>query len=172
MPRRAGAARARPRHRLIDPKADLVADLLDRVPAADADRVIVLDPAESGPLPGLDLFGGGDPVLRSDVILSVLKGVSESWGPRIERFLALGLRTVAALPEPVLSDWLRLYSDAGLRRLAISRLDDPIAIAEWRSYEALSPAEQHQFIAPAAARISGCSPGRACARFSIRRRRA
>jgi hypothetical protein len=140
---------------LIDPKADLVAELLDRVPAADADRVVVLDPSERGPLPGLDLFGRGDPVLRSDVILSVLKGVSESWGPRIDRYLALGLRSVAALPQPVLSDWLRLYSDAGLRRLAISRLDDPIAISEWQTYEALSPAEQHQFIAPAAARISG-----------------
>ncbi len=140
---------------LLDPKADLIAELLDRVPARDANRVIVLDPAEHGPLPGLDLFGGGDPVLRSDTILSVLKGVSESWGPRIDRYLALGLRTVAALPEPLLSDWLRLYSDAGLRRLAISRLDDPIAVAEWRTYEGLSPAEQTQFIAPAAARISG-----------------
>ncbi len=140
---------------LIDPKADLVGELLDHVPTGDADRVAVLDPAERGPLPGLDLFGGGDPVLRSDVLLSVLKGVSEGWGPRIDRYLALGLRTVAALPEPLLSDWLRLYSDAALRRLAISRLDDPIAVAEWRTYEALSPAEQHQFIAPAAARISG-----------------
>jgi hypothetical protein len=140
---------------LIDPKADLVAELLDRVPAADADRVVVLDPAERGALPGLDLFGGGDPVLRSDVILSVLRGLSESWGPRIDRFLALGLRSAAVLPDPLLSDWLRLYSDSDLRREAIARLDDPIAIEEWRTYEALSPAEQTQFIAPAAARISG-----------------
>jgi hypothetical protein len=140
---------------LVDPKADLVAELLERVPAGDADRVVVLDPAAGGPLPGLDLFGSGDPVLRSDVILSVLKGISESWGPRIDRFLALGLRTVAALPDPVLSDWLRLYSDSDLRRAAIARLDDPIAVAEWRTYEALSPAEQTQYIAPAAARISG-----------------
>jgi hypothetical protein len=40
---------------VIDPKADLVAELLERVPAGDADRVGVLDPAASGPLPGLDL---------------------------------------------------------------------------------------------------------------------
>ncbi len=140
---------------LIDPKADLVAELLERVPAGDADRVVVLDPAAGGPLPGLDLFGGGDPVLRSDVILSVLRGTSETWGPRIDRFLALGLRTVAVLPNPLLSDWLRLYADSDLRRAAIARLDDPIAVAEWRTYEALSPGEQTQFIAPAAARISG-----------------
>jgi hypothetical protein len=56
------------------------------------DRLIVLDPSISGPLPGLDLFGTGDDVLRSDVILSVLKGVTEGWGPRIERYLRLGLR--------------------------------------------------------------------------------
>ncbi len=141
---------------LIDPKADLIAELLERVPAGEeADRVVVLDPATDGPLPGLDLFGGGDPVLRSDVILSVLKGISESWGPRIDRFLALGLRSAAVLPNPRLSDWLRLYSDSDLRREAIARLDDPIAIAEWEGWEALSPGEQTQFIAPAAARISG-----------------
>lgn len=139
---------------LIDPKADLVADLLDRVPASHADRVIELNPAAGGALPGLDLWSGGDPILRSDAILSVLKGISETWGPRIERYLALGLRSVAVLDDPVLSDWLRLYEDVGLRRLAMSRLD-AVAVSEWRSYEALSPAEQRQFIAPAAARISG-----------------
>ena len=98
---------------LIDPKADLIDEVLNRVPAADRDRIVVLDPAAGGPVPGLDLFGAGDPDLRSEVILSVLRGISEGWGPRIDQYLRLGLRTVADLPNPVLSDWLRLYSDAG-----------------------------------------------------------
>jgi hypothetical protein len=139
---------------LIDPKADLMAEVLDRVPAASRDRVVVLDPAAGGPVPGLDLFGSGDPDLRSEVILSVLREISEGWGPRIDQYLRLGLRTVADLPNPVLSDWLRLYSDAGLRRAAIARVRDPIRIAEWRTYEALSPAEQYQHVAPAISRIT------------------
>jgi hypothetical protein len=139
---------------LIDPKADLIDEVLNRVPAADRDRIVVLDPAARGPVPGLDLFGSGDPDLRSEVILSVLRGISEGWGPRIDQYLRLGLRTVADLPNPVLSDWLRLYSDARLRRAAIARVRDPIRLAEWQSYEALSPAEQHQHTAPAISRIT------------------
>lgn len=85
---------------LLDPK-DLVPELLDQIPAAYADRVVVLNPSAPGPVPGLDLFSsGGDPSLRSDVILSVLKGLSDGWGPRIERFLHLGLRSLTALPNP------------------------------------------------------------------------
>jgi hypothetical protein len=138
---------------LIDPK-DLTDELVDRVPAADADRVVVLNPLANVAV-GLDLFGSGDTTLRSDTILSALKGVSDGWGPRIDQYLRLGLNTVATgLPDPVLSDWLRLYSDSALRAAAIAKLDDPIAIAEWRTYNALSPAEQAQFIIPAASRIS------------------
>ncbi len=139
---------------LIDPKADLIDEVLNRVPTADRDRIVVLDPAAGGPVPGLGLFGSGDPDLRSEVILSVLRGISEGWGPRIDQYLRLGLRTVADLPNPVLSDWLRLYSDAGLRRSAVARVRDPIRLAEWRSYEALSPAEQYQHVAPAVSRIT------------------
>lgn len=139
---------------LIDPKADLVGTVLDRVPAVHADRVVVLDPAAGGPVPGLDLFGCGEAELRSDVILSVLRSLSDSWGPRIDQYLRLGLRTVAELPDPVLSDWLSLYSDPALRHSAIARLD-PIRRAEWAVYEALSPAAQHEFITPAASRIAG-----------------
>jgi hypothetical protein len=138
---------------LIDPKADLLGMVLDRVPAADADRVVVLDPAAPGPVPGLDLFGSGEAELRSDVILSVLRSLSDSWGPRIDQYLRLGLRTVAELPNPVLSDWLGLYSDPALRRSVIARLD-PIRRADWAAYEALSPAAQHEFIAPALSRIT------------------
>lgn len=138
---------------LIDPK-DVIEEVLARVPAAQRDRIVVLDPAASGPVPGLDLFGAGDADLRSDVILSTLKNVSEGWGPRIDQFLRLGLRTVADLPNPILSDWLRLYSDAGLRATAIARTSDPIRAAEWATFEALSPAAQREFVAPAMSRIT------------------
>jgi hypothetical protein len=139
---------------LLDPK-DLARELIDRVPPAYADRVAVFDPAVPGFGIGLDLFGGGDPYFRSDVILSVLRAVSESWGPRIDQHLRMGLQTVAALERPVLSDWLRLYREPELRRQAIARLDDPFLVAEWRIFEeSLSAAEQFQHTAPAISRIN------------------
>lgn len=137
---------------VIDPK-DLVDEVLDRIPAGHADRIAILDPADPTSVPGLDLFGTGDPELRSDAIFSAVRKLSEGWGPRIDQFLRLGLRTVAELPNPTLSDWLRLYSDPALRRQAVAGLD-PIRRSEWADYEALTPAAQREFIAPAASRIT------------------
>lgn len=133
---------------VIDPKADLVADLLDRVPRAHADRVVVLDPSSSEPVPGLNLLGVGDPDLRADVVLGALAAVYHaSWGLRTETYLRLGLRTLSELPEPVLTDWLRLFTDGAFRNRAVGRLRDPLLRAAWASYEAMSAAEQHQHVA-------------------------
>jgi Type IV secretion-system coupling protein DNA-binding domain len=141
---------------VLDPKNDLVSDLLDRVPPEHADRVVVLDPSVSGPVPGLDLLGGGDPDVRTEVMLSALRGIyRDAWGVRIDSYLRLGLRTLAELPNPVLSDWMRLYTDRELRRRAVAGLRDPILTSQWRTYEeSLSAAEQFQHIAPALSRIT------------------
>ncbi|MHB8243284.1 MAG: type IV secretory system conjugative DNA transfer family protein, partial [Solirubrobacteraceae bacterium] len=141
---------------LLDPKNQLVSDLLDRVPAEHADRIVVLDPSAPGPVPGLDLLGSGDPDTRTEVVLSALRGIyKDAWGVRIDGYLRMGLRTLAELPNPVLSDWMRLYTDPGLRRTAAARLRDPILTAQWRTYEeSLSSAEQFQHIAPALSRIT------------------
>lgn len=134
---------------LIDPKGpDLVNAVLDSVPARDADRVVVLDPASPGAVPGLDLLGVGDPDLRSDVVLGVLGQIfKNAWGPRTESYLRLGLRTLSDSPKPVLTDWIRLFTDTRFRRAAVGRLTDPLLVAAWRSYEELSVAEQHQHVA-------------------------
>jgi Type IV secretion-system coupling protein DNA-binding domain len=137
----------------LDPK-DAIEKLLDHVPPELADRIVVLDPSVLGPLPGLDLFGAGDPVVRSDVILSVIKGGSDSWGVRIERFLRLGLRSLSALPDPVLFDWLRIFSDPAFRHSVVARITDPIIAAEWRMFEELSSPEQQAYVAPALARVT------------------
>ncbi|HEX5852651.1 MAG TPA: type IV secretion system DNA-binding domain-containing protein [Solirubrobacteraceae bacterium] len=141
---------------LLDPKNQLVSDLLDRVPPEHADRIVVLDPSAPGPVPGLDLLGSGDPDTRTEVVLSALKGIyKDAWGVRIDGYLRMGLRALAELPDPVLSDWMRLYTDADLRRSAVGRLRDPILAAQWRTYEeSLSSAEQFQHIAPALSRIT------------------
>ncbi len=142
---------------LLDPKNDLVSDLLDRIPPEHADRVVVLDPSAPGPVPGLDLLGSGDPDTRTEVVLSALRGIyKDAWGVRIDSYLRMGLRTLAELPGPVvLSDWMRLYSEPALRRSAVARLRDPILSAQWRTYEeSLSSAEQFQHIAPALSRIT------------------
>ena len=123
---------------VIDPKADLVRDVLERVPKEQAHRVVVLDPSVRGPVPGIHLLGVGDPDLRSDVVLGALGTIfKDSWGVRTDTYLRLGLRTLAELPNPVLTDWMRLFTDPGFRRRAVARLDDPLLIGAWQSYESL-----------------------------------
>jgi Type IV secretion-system coupling protein DNA-binding domain/Helicase HerA, central domain len=140
---------------VLDPKADLIAELIDRVPAEAVDRVVVLDPSRPGPVPGLDLFGEGDPDVRADTVLATFKSIyKDAWGVRIDGFLRLGLRTAVELENPVLSDWIRLYTDAGLRQRAVAKLRDPILVGQWRSYESLSAAQQHEYVAPALSRIT------------------
>jgi hypothetical protein len=132
---------------VLDPKGDLVSDLLDRVPARHAERVMVLDPAAPGPVPGLDLFASGDADLRSDVILGALRAIfRDSWGIRSETYLSVGLRTISELEHPVLTDWLRLFTDASFRRHAALRLTDPVLRSVWASYEALPDGERAQHV--------------------------
>ncbi|UUY01809.1 hypothetical protein LRS13_13855 [Svornostia abyssi] len=133
---------------LIDPKQDLAADVLDRIRPEDAERIVVLEPGKPGPVPGLDLFSSGDPDLRADVILGALGAIfRDHWGPRTESYLRLGLATLSVQPRPVLTDWMRLFADAGYRRSAVARLHDPLLKMEWARFESLSAAEQAQHIA-------------------------
>ena len=84
---------------LIDGKGDTASDVLARVPDHRTDDVIVLDCASAGPLPGLQLFGAGDPELAADVVLGVLADLfRDSWGPLSERYLRAGLVAVAHDP--------------------------------------------------------------------------
>ncbi len=139
---------------VIDPKADLVASILDRVPRRHADRVVVLDPATAGPVPGLDLLGVGDPELRSDLVLGVLRRLfADAWGVRVDAYLRLGLRTLADQPKPVLTNLPRLFIDTSFRRQAVGHIRDPLTVAAWQQYEALGVAEAQQHIAPALNRI-------------------
>jgi type IV secretion system coupling TraD/TrwB family protein len=133
---------------VIDPKADLVADILERVPEKHAERIVVLDPSTRGPVPGLDLLGVGDPDLRSDVVLGALGAIfKDSWGVRTDTYLRLGLRTLSELEQPVLTDWLRLFTDPHFRHQTVARLEDPLLVGAWQSYEALTIAEQNQHVA-------------------------
>jgi hypothetical protein len=133
---------------VIDPKGDLAADVLDRVPERHAEHIVVLDPASADPVPGLDLLSVGDPDLRADVVLGALGAIfKDSWGVRTDIYLRLGLRTLSEMERPVLTDWLRLFTEPVFRHRAVTRLRDPLLIGAWQSYEALSPQEQNQHVA-------------------------
>lgn len=141
---------------LTDPKSDLIDDVLDRVPAEHADRVVVLDPAAPGPVVGLDLMGSGDPDLRADVLVGALSAIfKDNWGQRADFYGRLAIRTLADVPSATLGDFGRLFFEPAFRRQAIASLNDPWLVSSWQSYEALSSGEQTQHVLPAMSKVMG-----------------
>jgi hypothetical protein len=140
---------------VIDPKADLIQAVLERVPAAHADRVIVLDPGDTKrPTPGVDVLRGGDPDLRTDVLIGALKSIFTDWGIRSETYGRLAIRSLAEMPGATLADTGRLFSSEPFLCEVIARLRDPYLIEAWKQYLALPPGSRIEHIQAPMARVS------------------
>jgi hypothetical protein len=139
---------------VIDPKADLIATILERVPAKHADRIVVLDPGDARPLPGVALLSGGDPDTRADVLTGTLKSIfAGAWGVRSDFYGRLAIRTLSEVLGATLADMGRLFYEEPFRRAAVARLRDPFLISSWQSYESLSVAAQAEHVQAPMARV-------------------
>ena len=159
---------------LIDPKTDLVADILARIPEQRRDDVVVIDPTSSRPV-GINPLartqttrgasssvgggvpgGGASPELVADTVLATLKGVfAESWGVRVEQVLSAALVTLARTPGATLVDLPLLLTNAAFRqRLMAASGADPLGTGQfWAAYEALSEAQRQQWVGPVLTRL-------------------
>jgi hypothetical protein len=132
---------------VVDVKGDLVCDLLARIPEGRQRDVIVLDPAWDGPQPGLSLFPAGvDHELTADLLLGTLSELyRDSWGIRTSSYLRLGLTTLSHSRGASLPLLPGLFTDRAFRTriLRILRgVSDPLLLAAWQRFEALSAADQ------------------------------
>jgi hypothetical protein len=140
---------------VIDPKADMIGELLARVPSEYAERIVVLDPGDQErPLAGLAMLSGGDPDDRADVLTGTLKAIfAGAWGVRSDFYGRLAIRTLSEVPGATLGDMGRLFYEEPYRRAAIARLRDPFLIASWQSYEGLSDAAKAEHVQAPMARV-------------------
>jgi hypothetical protein len=140
---------------VIDPKGpDLINTILARVPAADAHRVVVLDPGDWRPVPGVGVLAGGDPDLRAEVLTGVLKAIfADVWGVRSDYYGRLAIRTLAEVPGATLADMGRLFYEPAYRRASVTRLRDPFLVAAWQGYEELSQAARVERVQAPMARV-------------------
>lgn len=140
---------------VIDPKADLIQTVLEHVPAGHADRVVVLDPGDTKrPTPGVDVLRGGDPDLRTDVLIGALKSIFTDWGIRSETYGRLAIRSLAEMPGATLADTGKLFSSESFLRAVVSRLRDPYLIEAWKQYLALPAGSRVEHIQAPMARVS------------------
>ena len=160
---------------LIDPKTDLVADILARIPEQRRSDVVVIDPTSSRPV-GINPLaraqtarsgassssgggvpgGGASPELVADTVLATFKGVfAESWGVRVEQVLSAALVTLARTPGATLVDLPLLLTNAAYRqRLIAASGSDPLGTGQfWAAYDALSEAQRQQWVGPVLTRL-------------------
>lgn len=137
---------------VIDGKGDLATRVLERVPDDRLGGLHVLDLGFGGsqtPVPGLKLFGRADDgELAADLVLGVLADLfADSWGPRSEQWLRVGLVTIASDPEATLADLLYLFWDERYRRSLVSRIKNPLLRASWAQFEAMGASERNHVLA-------------------------
>lgn len=137
---------------VIDPKGDLVEDLLARIPAGREQHVELLDPLDPSP-PGLNVLESPDRDLGVDQLVGIFRRVFERfWGPRTDDILRAALLTLtdpAGDPEATLVDVPRLLAEPDWRAQLLSGIDDPIGLGPfWEWYEGLSEPLQAQVTGP------------------------
>jgi hypothetical protein len=137
---------------VVDPKGDLVEDVLRRVPDRRVDDIVVLDPADEHRPVGLNVLRGGDgpAELIADQVLAVFHDLyRESWGPRTQDILHAALLTLADRPGMTLCALPVLLSNPRFRRQRVAVLTDEVALRPfWHWFDSLSDGERQQAIAP------------------------
>lgn len=137
---------------VLDPKADLINDLLMRIPEKRMGDVVIIDPSDSCPcgFNPLAFKEYGDPSLIADAILSVLKEIfSDCWGIYTQDVLTAALLTLTGAENATLLWLLPLLTDENFRRRITGKVKDRIALRPfWEQFEALRDTEKRQQISP------------------------
>lgn len=137
---------------VLDPKADLITSILERIPEERTGDVAIIDPSDFCPcgFNPLAFKEYGNPSLIADAILSVLKEIfSDCWGIYTQDVLTAALLTLTDTENATLLWLLPLLTDESFRRRITSKVKDRMALRPfWEQFEALRDTEKRQQISP------------------------
>lgn len=135
---------------LLDPKGDLVREVLARYPEDRRDDLLVIDPTDPAPVGINPLHRPGQPALVADQMLSIFTNLySDSFGPRTADVLGAAFLTLARWGGGSLAVLPLLLTHPGLRRRVVGTTADPFGTGPfWAWFERLKDAERQQIIAP------------------------
>jgi hypothetical protein len=160
---------------VIDPKGDLVDDILARLPQSRAKDVVVLDPADVIAPVGFNPLAarpGRRPEVVADALLAVFHDLwADAWGPRTQDILHAGLLTLTGRTDASLVMLPLLLTNPGFRRSLTQRAikEDPVALGSfWTWYERLGDAERAAVIAPVMNKLRPSCCARRCGRSLAR----
>lgn len=128
---------------VVDPHSDLIADVLERLPASLAQRVVVMDLGDRERSIGVNLldtrvFPDRDKAVEA--IVEVAKGIWENWGNRMENILTNVMRclyeanrTLGRRKQLTMLDGLQMLTDEDFRYMVLDRVEDPVLLDWWQS---------------------------------------
>ncbi|HEV7899090.1 MAG TPA: type VI secretion protein [Planosporangium sp.] len=139
---------------LIDTKGDTATDLLARLPARYADRLVLIDPDQPRGAT-LNPLSGRDDDLVVDNIVSIFGRIFQRfWGPRIDDVLRVACLTLMRKANATLTLVPSLLQDKQFRAPFVADLDDPEGLRGfWDWYETSPMPLRAQVIAPVLARL-------------------
>ncbi|MFI6396178.1 type IV secretory system conjugative DNA transfer family protein [Nonomuraea sp. NPDC050540] len=136
---------------VIDPKGDLITDILNRLPERAVGKTVVFDPQDPAPPPSINILAGHDPAFAVDSVVTIFhRCFSTAWGPRVDDLLRSTCLTLTSVMgrKATLAEVPRLLTDQVFRAQITAKLDDSLLGGFWDSYEALTPAGQATVIGP------------------------
>jgi hypothetical protein len=140
---------------VIDPKGDLINDVIDRLPADVADkRLYLIDPDQPAGAT-LNPLQGNDHDLVVDHIVSIFgKIFAKHWGPRIDDTMRMACLTLLRKANATLTLIPSLLQDKQFRAAFTADLDDPEGLLGfWQWFESTPPPLRSQVIGPVLARL-------------------
>jgi hypothetical protein len=139
---------------VIDPKGDLVTDLLDRLPDTCADRLVLIDPDDPHAPPCLNVLDGADIDVVVDNITGIFRRIFTAfWGPRTDDVMRAACLTLLKHRTRTnqlvtLADIPRLLGEAAYRLRIIPALKDPVLRGFWAWYESMSEPSRAAVVGP------------------------
>lgn len=150
---------------VIDPKGDLVTDVLAHLPAAARARAVLIDPSLPRPPPNLNPLttpsgpgaasttGAGAAERRAlavENLVAICRGVFAAyWGPRTDDLLRTACHTLIAQDSPrSLADLPDLLADRDFRASHMRAVTDPVLRGFWAAYERLPESRRAEMAAP------------------------
>ncbi len=143
-------ARARRGAVVIDPKGDLVDDVLARLDEAP-EPLVVIDPERNLRPVGLNVLQGKERELVAEHVVGTFRRIYEQfWGPRTDDILRACVLTLARDPRMTLAEIPTCLADPNWRRRLTEPLarEDPVLAGFWRWYDGCSEATRVQAVGP------------------------
>ena len=152
---------------VVDPHADLVGGLLEHVPEEIAGRVRLIDLADNGGAPGINLLDTrifADRDRTADSVVRVARGLWDQWGPRMQSILEQTVKTLHEANEHpdtdehrqyTILDALPLLSLDAFRERVLEKVSDPYLLEWWaRDFGKWRHEYKAEALAPVQTRLS------------------